>query len=190
MKEPATFATRRTLLCAFPSAAAPGFFGPWQLPRTSHVRFATDSEPVLLRRSSEGRALSKARLDTAEEFFAGVEEGRIRSRGMLLYNAGIASQLALSAHLLDVGFPDDWNARNLGLNVARSLACANATGLCCDDPQMIHFAERLSPYGKWRFADITGVSDFPLTDDQVRLLTRQLIDRTRDVTGHPRHSRT
>lgn len=190
MKEHATFATRRTLLRAFPSVATPGFFGPWQLPRNSHVRFATDFEPVLLRRSSEGRALSEARLDTAEEFFAGVEEGRIRSTGTLLYHAGIASQLALSAHLLDVGFPDDWNARNLGLDVARSLACANATGLCCDEPQMIHFAERLSPYGKWRFADITGVSDFPFTDDQVKLLTRQLIDRARDVTGHPPHSRS
>src|SRR3546814_9853405 len=66
-----------------------------------------------------------------------------------LYFSGITAQLGLSAHLLDVGFPDEWNARYVGLRVAKSLAYANATGFGHDCSDMARLAAVLTPYCRW-----------------------------------------
>lgn len=96
-------------------------------------------------------------------------------------------QLGLSSHLLDVGFADTWCARNVGLHVARSLAYANATGLGFASPEVALLTANLSPYSKWRNAGPSDVpSDFPFTRREVRTLTRALLDRVRQVTGHQR----
>ena len=83
-------------------------------------------EPFHLLRTREGRDLSRARYQRAKEFQRSLEPGAPGEWTDFLYCTGIVVQLALSCHLLDVGFPDAWCARHIGLHVDRSLAYANA----------------------------------------------------------------
>lgn len=144
-------------------------------------------EPVALQRSREGRSLSRFRYHNAESFFLRVEKGVVRHPTDKLYQIGIVLQLGLSSHLLDVGFSDAWCARHVGLQVAKSLAYANATGLGFESPSMELLAAILSPYSKWRHASVRDIaSDFPFTAREVRTITRALLDRVHEVTGHSR----
>ena len=131
--------------------------------------------------------MSRFRYHNAESFFGRVEHGARQDRSGQLYTVGIVLQLGLSSHLLDVGFDDTWCARHLGLHVNKSLAYANATGLDHDSPDLERFIAILSPYGKWRNADPGHpVCDCPFSDHEVRHLTRALLERVHQVTGHPR----
>ena len=145
-------------------------------------------EPPVLRRTREGRSLSEFRYRTAETFFATIKKRIVRDRSDLLYRTGIVMQLAISAHLLDVGFDDGWCARHIGLKIAKSLAYANATGFDYDEPDTNLLAAILTPYGKWRnrLMRERDEDDGPFTAGQIRRLTRALLDRVRDVTGHSR----
>lgn len=148
---------------------------------------AFGDQPVALQRSREGRSLSRFRYHNAESFFLGVEKGVVWHPTDHLYQIGIVLQLGLSSHLLDLGFADAWCARHIGLNVARSLAYANSTGLGFESADMELLAAVLSPYGKWRHADVRDIApDFPFTSHGIRMLTRALLDRVHEVTGHPR----
>jgi hypothetical protein len=140
--------------------------------------------PVVLRRTRAGRDLSRARYRNAEEFFAGIETGIFPTGAGLLYHTGIVIQLGLSAHLIDVGFDDAWCARHLGLHLDRSLALANASGLCLDAPPIATLAGFLSPYGQWRHADVGKPPYCPFAPGEMRVLTRALLDHVRAVTGH------
>ena len=146
-------------------------------------------EPAAIMRTKEGRALSRHRYHGAESFFpAEWPEDRSGWRNYL-YRAGITAQLALSSHLLDVGFDDGWCARRIGLRVAKSLAYANATGFGHDCPDMARLAAVLTPYCKWnqvRPFDEPEPNDGGFTVLQVRPLLHALLDRVHDVTGHPR----
>jgi hypothetical protein len=62
----------------------------------------------------------------------------------MLYFAGITAQLAISPHLFNVGFSDDWCRRNIGLRVAKSLAYANATGFRCHGGRIAQLAQILT----------------------------------------------
>ncbi|MCT2399608.1 hypothetical protein [Novosphingobium mangrovi (ex Huang et al. 2023)] len=146
-------------------------------------------EPATLHRTRAGRSLSRARYHNAEQFFASIEQGIIREGPNLLYHTGIVMQLGLSAHLLDVGFEDQWCARHVGLHIDRSLALANATGLGLDEPAIDQLACFVSPYGKWRHADIGGGHSCPWSGADLQSLTRQLLDHVRAVTGHARPTR-
>jgi hypothetical protein len=180
---PEILASRRGFLTGFGAAPAAvftrevGLIGP---------QFDTDDGSVELQRTRDGRQLSRSRYHNAEGFF---RSARKRVEGLdadRLYSFGIVIQLGLSAHLLDVGFADNWCARQLGLHVSRSLACANATGLGLDSGEFGLLAALLSPYGKWRHARRTLALDFPFTDGEATSLVRQLLDQVHDVTGHPR----
>ncbi|MCM8731817.1 hypothetical protein ACFO8O_12685 [Hephaestia sp. GCM10023244] len=152
------------------------------------VQRSYDDDPVTLIRTVEGRALSRARYRRAEEFFpSGPARPRSEQRD-LLYHAGITAQLGLSAHLLDVGFPDAWCARHIGLRVAKSLGYANATALGHNCPDMARLADVLSPYRKWNEPCLFTAppDDGGFTAEQVRTLLRALLDRVRLVTGHAR----
>lgn len=88
-----------------------------------------------------------------------------------------------------MGFADDWCARHIGLRVAKSLAYANATGLGHDCPDMARLATVLTPYWRWNQVRLFGEpepDDGGLMAPQVHALLRALLDRVRDVTGHPR----
>lgn len=148
------------------------------------------SELVPLRRTREGRYLSRIRYHNAESFFAPVERGFLSRQNDQLYHTGIAFQLALSSHLLDVGFDDVWCAKNIGLYVNKSLEHANATGLGYDCPDLRRLADLLSPYGCLRNADVSGLSQpCPFSHDRICRLTRDLLERVREVTGHSRPRR-
>jgi hypothetical protein len=147
-------------------------------------------QPAILERTKEGRAISLSRYHSAEiEFFGmkgGFHEGRIRST---LHTAGSVTKLALSAHLLDVGFPDLWNAENIRQDISKALAYANATGLGHDCPEMARLAVILTPYYKWGYPHLIGdppMDDGRFTTDQIRSLIRALLERVHDVTGHTR----
>lgn len=154
------------------------------------VRQGYGDDPVTLIRTPAGRALSRARYRRAEEFLPDASRDGAGHR-QFLYRAGIAAQLGLSAHLLDVGFPDAWCARQIGLRVAKSLTYANATGLGHFCPDMARLADVLSPYRKWNEPVLIGA---PQPDDggfsprQIEALLRTLLDHVRSVTGyrHPR----
>lgn len=181
--------SRRALLGALavgPLATLSGIAvaSPWDA-AIAALPYAEIDEPVVLRRSRRGRRDSEFRYHNAEEFFDSVE-GRNRACGRLqLYNVGIVLQLGISSHLLDVGFEDRWCARNVGLQVAKSLAYANATGLGHNSPDLERLAAFLSPYCKWRHVD-GAPSDCPFSSDEIRRLTRELLERIYHVTGHPR----
>src|SRR3546814_515817 len=98
-----------------------------------------------------------------------------------------------SSDLLDVGFPDEWNARYVGLRVAKSLAYANATGFGHDCSDMARLAAVLTPYCRWNQVRLFGEpepDDGGLTAPEVRELLRALLDRVHDVTGHSRPGRS
>jgi len=104
-----------------------------------------------------------------------------------LYQVGIVVQLAVSAHLLDVGFDDAWCAKDIGLYLNRSLGRANATGLGHVSPELRRLAEFLSPYGRWHNPGALAAADTcPFSHEQICHLTRELLERVREVTGHPR----
>jgi hypothetical protein len=143
-------------------------------------------EPVKLVRSKEGRELSLARYQTAHDFFPDVRK-TVQDLPDFLYHAGITAQLGLSAHLLDVGFPDEWCARNIGLRVAKSLAYANATGFGHDCPKMARLTRVLTPYWKWnpsRLRDRRPPSAWGFTPDEVKALLAAMLKQVRHVTGH------
>jgi len=182
--------SRRTLLKALsiaPIATLPGSAtttSPW------HAAIAAlpyHDEPVALRRTRTGRGDGRFRYHNAESFFLGIERGVVRDPQDILYQTGIVLQLGLSSHLLDVGFTDQWCARHVGLNIARSLAYANASGFGFELAEFDLLAAILSPYGKWRFPQPREqVENLPFTPKQIRMLTRVLLDHVHQVTGHPR----
>ena len=178
-------ASRRTLLGALAGAPiAP--VSRWA-PAIAALPYAATQEPISLRRSKEGRSLSRVRYHRAENFFLGFEAEAPHHRHDQLYRIGIVLQLGLSSHLIDVGFDDEWCARNLGLHIAKSLAYANATGLGHSSPEFERLTAVLSPYGKWRNSDLRRPpAECSLSDHEVRQLTRALLDRVHQVTGHPR----
>lgn len=145
------------------------------------------AEPTQLLRTREGRNLSRARYRRAEEFMSSLTPEAPQDWHDFLYHAGIVAQLALSSHLLDAGFPDAWCARHIGLNVARSLAYANATGFDYTCAETERLADVLSPYWKWNrrsLADDPYPNDDGFAPEEVGNLLRAMIDHLREVTGH------
>jgi hypothetical protein len=143
-------------------------------------------QSVALCRTRAGRRLSRFRYHNAESFFLGIENRVPVPPSDDLYRIGIVLQLGLSSHLLDIGFDDGWCARHIGLYVSRSLAYANATGLGFESADMALLAAILSPYGRWRHAGPPDADAVSFTTDQIHALTRALLDRVHEVTGHPR----
>lgn len=146
---------------------------------------AHDAEPVQLVRTHEGRELSRARYRRAEEFRLVLDTPG--SWPDFLYSSGIVAQLGLSSHLLDVGFPDSWCARAIGLNVDRSLAYANASGLGCNCTETARLAKVLSPYWKWNcrhLIDSPRPSDGEFKLNEVKALLNALLTQVCLVTGH------
>lgn len=153
---------------------------------------AYDAEPFQLLRTHEGRELSRARYRRAEGFMLSLALGAPGDWPDFLYFSGIVAQLSLSSHLLDVGFPDAWCARHVGLHIDRSLAYANASGFGHDCADTARLAEVLSPYWKWNrrhLIDGARPNDGGFTSDEVRALLRALMDHVCHVTGHGRSRR-
>ncbi len=141
-------------------------------------------------RTREGRLLSRCRYRNAESFFLAIEERLFSDTSDLLYQTGIVAQLALTSHLLDVGFDDRWCARHIGLHIAKALAYANATGLNCRSPALERLAAVLSPYSVWRNPDLEGSRPpVPASLPDIAPLLRDLLDHVRGVTGHARPRR-
>lgn len=141
-------------------------------------------------RTREGRLLSRCRYRNAESFFLAIEERLFSNSSDLLYQTGIVAQLALTSHLLDVGFDDRWCARHIGLHIVKALAYANATGLNYHSAALQQLAPVLSPYNVWRNPDLDGSRPpVPKSLPDIPALLRGLLDHVRGVTGHPRPRR-
>ncbi len=148
-----------------------------------------DARPVRLLRTREGRALSLDRYQRAGEFMGSLASPMTDDTAYLFYSAGIVAQLAMSSHLLDVGFPDTWCAKSIGLHVDRSLAYANATGFGYEDAETERLMDVLSPYWKWNdLSRAHGIK--PDTGGfavgEVRNIITALVDHVAEVTGHGR----
>lgn len=142
-----------------------------------------------LARNREQRALSRFRYHNAEGFFVGLDPAVSMQPGDRLYRAGIVFQLALSSHLLDVGFDDEWCRGNIGLDVGKALRLANATGLGATDGHIDRLAAALSPYSKWRDPASTGPNADEIAMAAIaRGASRRLLDHVRQATGHPRRA--
>lgn len=181
--------SRRSLLKVLsvaPIAALPGSMAASPL-HGAIAALPYHEEPIVLERTRAGRRDSRFRYHNAESFFLGIEKGGVGDKHDRLYQTGIVLQLGLSSHLFDVGFTDQWCARHVGLNVARSLAYANASGFGFESVEFDLLAAILSPYSKWRFPQPQEqVEDLPFTPEQTRSLTRVLLDHVHHVTGHSR----
>lgn len=146
-----------------------------------------DSEAIpTLTRNPERRALSRFRYHNAEGFFLGLDPAVGMRPNDRLYRAGIVFQLAISSHLLDVGFDDDWCRRNVGLDVGKALRLANATGLAATDGDIGRLATALSPYSKWR--DPASADPNAGEAAIAHATARRLLDHVRQATGHPRRA--
>jgi len=176
-------ASRRDLLTSL--AATPIAFSAATAGRFA-LRSDAEEWPAKLERTLHNRQLSRARYHNAEGFFHSASPLGDEPDGDRLYSIGIVIQLGLSAHLLDVGFDDRWCARHIGLHISRSLALANETGLGFNPPGFQLLTALLSPYGKWRDCSRAPVSNFPFTDRELGSLVRLMLDRVRNITGHPR----
>ncbi len=152
-----TSTSRRALLRGLTIApvGASVIAAPWGEALASlHQKHGDD--PVTVARTKDGRASSRHRYHTAEGFFPDRDPRSSAGWQSFLYFSGITAQLGLSAHLLDVGFPDSWCARHIGLRVAKSLAYAKATGFAHDCPDMARLAAVLTPYCKWNAVRLFG----------------------------------
>lgn len=185
-------ASRRALLAAFASAPVATLATPIAAPWDQALAVLQDQyedEPAALARTKERRSLSRFRYHNAESFFESLDRGFYDRCDEILYQSGIVAQLALSAHLLDVGFSDEWNAHHIRLDVGKGLAYANATGFAHHCPDMARLVAIISPYWKWGHAhqfDQPRPDDGGFTIGEVRSILRALLDRVHDVTGHPR----
>ena len=154
--------------------------------RLSALHLKHGDAPVTLRRTDEARALSRARYrDAAASLITFGLQART-TEGML-YSAGIIAQAGLSAHLLDVGFDDDWCAKHIRHNIEKALAYSNASGLGWERSEMQRLAEILSPYWKWNRVAIWHrgrPDDGGFAVDEVTILLLALLDQVRAVTGH------
>lgn len=151
-----------------------------------------DARPVRLLRTREGRALSLERYLRAGEFMGSLTSGTADDTAYFFYSAGIVAQLAMSSHLLDVGFPDMWCAKYIGLHVDRSLAYANATAFGYEDAATERLMGVLSPYWKWNsLSRAQGIEpdDGGFVSDEVREIIARLVDHVAEVTGHTRRAR-
>ena len=181
--------SRRDLLLGLTvTPAAALVTSPWgDALKLLHDRY--DDELIALVRTKERRRLSRFRYHNAETFYQSLDR-RLYDRGdEMLYQSGIVAQLALSSHLLDIGFSDRWNARHIGLDIAKGLAYANASGFAHLCPDMARLAVILSPYWKWRHVhrfDQSRPDDGQFALGEVCEIMRALLDRVHDVTGHPR----
>lgn len=92
------------------------------------------------------------RLARAREFAHGLDRHIAGNVADFLYQAGIVTQLALTAYLFDKGLDDAWCRDRIGLDVAKALAFANDLGLGCDCDRTAELARLLSPYGQWRLS--------------------------------------
>jgi hypothetical protein len=177
--------SRRALLGSLSATslvAVPGIASRWE-----RAVAALPCKPaVVLQRSREGRSNSRFRYHNAEAFFAGVPRGFECHGSDQHYRIGIVIQLALSSHLLDVGFDGKWCARHFGLDLDKALAHANATGLGHDCRDFARLAVFLSPYGKFRNPGFRTPRDCPYSGAEVCQLVRALLDRIHEVTGHRR----
>src|SRR3546814_19003999 len=99
---------------------------PAAVPASAALEERRPAFPDLVR-SREGRVLSEARYRNGESFALAIEELRFPDTCDLLYQTGIVAQMALRSHLLDVGFDDQWCARNIGLPIRPALASAIRT---------------------------------------------------------------
>ena len=142
--------------------------------------------PVTLQRTNAGRALSRERYrDAAASLITFGLQART-TEGML-YRAGVIAQAGLSAHLLDVGFDDEWCAKHIRHNIEKGLAYSNASGLAWERTEMQRLAETLSPYWKWNRVAIWHrgrPDDGGFAADEVTILLLALLDQVRTVTGH------
>lgn len=185
--------SRRALLGALttaPIAIRPvkAVVSPWQSALVD-LHEVYDHEQTSPQRTKTGRSLSRFRYHNAERFYLKVGAQYARTGEPLMYASGIVVQLALSAYLLDIGFDDQWCARQIGLHVAQSLAYANATGLGHHCPDMARLAMVLSPYWQWNRVRLFGEpepDDGGFTVEQISPLLHALLDRVHAVTGHPR----
>ncbi len=187
MGETSPTPTRRTLMGAFVATSA-ALVPASPTRETLQREFdAWDDRPIILKRTRQGQRDSRFRYEHSEHFFLSIENGFIVDRFDFLYQTGIVMQLGLSAHLFDVGFTDDWCRDYIGLRIAKSLGYANATGFDYRDPDTNLLAAVLTPYGKWRApAPWDDHDDGPFTTDEMRKITRALLDHVQRVTGHPR----
>ncbi|NYF34038.1 hypothetical protein [Sphingopyxis sp. JAI108] len=146
--------------------------------------------PILIGRTREGRILSRSRYRNGESFYLAIADLRFPDTGDLLYQTGIVAQMALSSHLLDIGFDDRWCARNIGLHIGKALAYANATGLNYHSPELERLTPVLSPYNVWRNPSLDG-SRPPASEllPDIPPLLRDLLDHVQGVTGHARPRR-
>lgn len=124
--------SRRALLAALTAAPASTLVTPVAAPweqASALLHDRCDDKPAALVRTKERRGLSRFRYHNAETFFESLYHGLYDRRDEMLYQSGIVVQFALTSHLLDVGFSDRWNAKNIRLDVAKGLAYASPRNL-------------------------------------------------------------
>lgn len=146
-----------------------------------------DARPIRLLRTREGRELSLERYLRAGEFMGSLTSGATDDTAWFFYSAGIVAQLAMSSYLLDVGFPDMWCAKYIGLHVDRSLAYANATAFGYEDNATERLMDVLSPYWKWNsLSRAQGIEpdDGGFAAEEVRAIITALVGHVAEVTGH------
>jgi hypothetical protein len=135
-----------------------------------------DPDPIILHRTADNRTLTRILYECPGEI---IPAGDPRT----LYQGGIITNLAISTHLLLVGFPGAGCARHIHRHVERLLAYANVSGSGHGCPEMPLLAANLASHWKCNHMHRyeSGPIDGGFTVDRVR----PQFDRVRTVNGIP-----
>lgn len=117
---------------------------------------------VRSRRESEANEEAMWRLQNAHEFFLGAASLR---RADLLYQLGIASQLALTACLVATGWSDDDCRRFVGQDVGKAYFLAKTGGFEFHSESFARMIPLLSGYGRWRSPATVDARELCAIDD-------------------------
>lgn len=121
------------------------FFGAALVPQEC---YATKS--LLPGKTSELTEHAADRLERAKEFMHGLHLHIDGDPPDFLYQAGIVTQLGLTAFLFEKGLTDDWCKTQIGMDIEKALLAANRFGLELNCGRMGEFTRLLGPYGRWR----------------------------------------
>lgn len=128
---------------------------------------------VRSRRESEVNEEAMWRLQNSHEFFLAAASLR---RADLLYQSGIASQLALTACLMATGWSDDDCRRLVGQDVGKAYSLAKTGGFQFHSESFARLIPLLSGYGRWRSPATVDARELcAIDDDEVKATLAHLL---------------
>lgn len=152
--------------------------------RRSASRHVRDNPDLFHHPEDYDRALSVALYRNARSFFASLGEGPMPTLAGI-NDAAYAVEFALKSYLLHVGFADDWNRINIGLDLEKALSYANDAGLGHAPSDLRRLVGPLGRYhGGGRRLALAKQVEAAVSQREMGATVRHLLDHVGEVTGY------